>query len=515
MSISILSARDTAALENVSLADGKKLEELMNEAVQGCSEFIAKRYSKSIYPSAALLVGAGHNGGDALGIGCALLQEGRNVAAVLAAAPETLKPLTAAMLNRFLSSGGQLIALQANSDVHKLEINPLVADACFWIDGLFGFGLNRKVQGIAAQLIEFVNHQKKKIVSIDIPSGLSCDHGSLGGESIQATDTLALGVLKPAHTDDTVLAALGHVHCIPLPFAKERERLNAPHWDAVHRADLIELLAQAKRPSASHKVSNGRVLVVAGSKRYLGAGVLACLGAGVSSAGMIHALVPQSCQSALLTLMPEIIFEKRLPALENFTAIVLGCGWVPGDAVLFEKIVAHSLRHSRTRLVLDAGAFGFVQRWLDSGKTLSDNIVLTPHLGEFGRLFPEAAKRLTAASFEQRLNRFEAAAWAADLSGAVILFKGARSHIAHPKGEVTSIMDSSPLLAHAGHGDVLAGFIAGLAASGLECKKAALLAALLQSQTAICFSDRHPAALTLPPSELVRQMQFLLHPEKM
>lgn len=513
MSLNILSARNTAALENVTIANGTTLTELMLAAVQGCTSFIQVHYPKNTFPSAAILVGTGHNGGDALGIGTQLLREGRTVTALMEADRKALKPLTVTMLDEFLAHGGNLIKVTSSNDLQHAQKNPHLSKASFWIDGLFGFGLNRSVTGIGAQLIAFVNQQEKRVVSLDIPSGLSCDHGSLGGICIQANETLALGVLKPAHVDDTVIEKLGQVHCIPLEFSTQRHRLNAPPWNAVEGSDLHDMLAYAKRPSGSHKISNGRVLVIAGSHRYPGAGVMACLGAGISGAGMIHACVPHSSQNALLTLMPEIIFERRMPSLEQFTAVVLGCGWVPGDELLFKEIVEHALQCGKPKLVIDAGAFVIAQKWLNSGKSFSDNTVLTPHTGEFARLFPEAAARMKTHSLEQRLNRLEAAAWAAQLSGAVVLLKGARSHVAHPSGEVTSILHSSPLLAHAGHGDVLAGLIAGLAASGLECKKAALLAALMQSQTAIQFSCRYPAALTLPPSELVRQMPRLLLPE--
>lgn len=509
MSLNILSACDTAALENVTLNDGKTIAELMHEAVQGCFHFVLKHYPKSKFPKAALLAGTGHNGGDALGLGSALLREGRSVTALICNEKSSLKPLTDSMLKEFLLLGGQVIYVRNDSEAQQAETNPTLLDADLWIDGLLGFGLNRPVQGVAARLIEWLNQQKKKVLAIDVPSGLSCDLGTLGGACIEATTTLALGVLKPAHIDDNSLAVLGNVYCIPLSFSKERHRLNAPAWFAAEKDDLPQLLKVAHRKKGSHKISNGRVLIIAGSRRYPGAGILACLGAGLSGAGMIHACVPESMHNPLLTLMPEIIFEKRIPSLANFDAILLGCGWVPGDALVFEKIVEHILHLRQSKLVLDAGAFSFVQRWLAAGKLFDDNIILTPHLGEFARLFPEAAARLSSQSQSQRINRLEAAASAARLSGAVVLLKGARSHVAHPTGEVVSLMDSSPLLAHAGHGDVLAGLIAGLAALGLESKKAALLAALMQSQTALHFSGCHPAALTLPPTELVRQMPLL------
>lgn len=512
MSHFILSAQNMAALENAAFAEGITVSELMQRAIKACSDFFLIRFPVRDFKHVALLAGPGHNGGDAFGTGCELLRHGHSVVALLVSAHNELKPLTQKMRLEFEKLGGVVFLCQSEENLKSCSDASEFAMASVWIDGLFGFGLNRATVGLESHAIAFVNRLCKPVVAIDIPSGLSCDYGNIGGAHICASHTLALGALKPAHVDDDVLSSLGEVHYLDLQLSQYRGKISAPLWNAIGTSDFKELLAESRRSQASHKYTNGRLLVIAGSERYPGAGVLACLGAGVSGAGMIHALVPMQARMALLTRAPEIIFENHIPALNLFSAIVIGPGWVPGNEQIFAQVLKHALANKETQLIIDAGAFSFLSKLLHDGIPLAENIVLTPHLGEFSRLFPEAADRIHNALTEKRINRIEAVAWAAKMSSAVVLLKGARTHVASPDGVVASIMHSSPLLAHAGQGDVLAGLLGGLAARGLQSKKAAQLAALHQAETALWFSSQYPNALTLPPSELVRQMQLLQLP---
>lgn len=511
MSIDILSAQAVAALESAATARGTSLDELLHSAIRALSHFIQSHYRKEEFPTVALLVGSGHNGADALGVGCELLNEGRKVTAVLATERALLKPSTARLLDEFKSEGGRVVPFKSSRDFSVSETPSDWPDAALWLDGIFGFGFvpQRSLPAHIVNLFHIVNQQKARVLAIDIPSGLSCDLPQPQLPHIKAHATVALGALKPAHVDEAALASLGDVHFIDLNYSSFRPLISAPQWRALEKSDLVEGLAACQRSPASNKISNGRVLVIAGSNRYPGAAVLACLGVGISGAGMIHALVPDEARGPLLSSMPEIIFEQSLPRLASFDAVVLGPGWVPGDVSLFEEVVQEAKRHPELGVVLDAGAFSHLARLLSQGRALSENIVLTPHMGEFSRLFPEIASRLTTLEPEAKIHRLEAAAWAAHASAAVVVFKGARTHIASPDGAVDSILRSSPLLAHAGQGDVLAGLIGGLMAAGHQSKKAAIGATLFQAETALYFSQQNPSALTLPPCELVRLMPRL------
>lgn len=513
MNVAILSSQGMVKLESAALSEGLTVRSLIECAVTRSTQLFQELFPASEHPNIALLVGSGHNGCDALGIGCELLREQRTVVALLVGNPDLLKPETLRMSALFTQMGGTLVGCSTQDEFVRCSSHAALHTASVWIDGLFGFGLNRPVAGLFADAIRFVNSLNKDVVALDVPSGLSCDFGLMGDTQIFATRTFALGAFKPAHVDDHCTDALGQLHWIDLDLLPFKQRISVPDWTALHPNQLKQLIQSVQRKSASHKVINGRTLIIAGSKRYPGAAVLTCLGASVSGAGMVHALVPECSQSALLIQQPEIIFESRTPALDKFNSIVLGPGWVPGDSELFEHILRHARVNPDVRVILDAGSFRFVEKKLKHGQSLTPNVILTPHYGEFATLFPEIVDRVESTEPSLRINRIEAAAWAASLSSALVIFKGARTHVASPDGSVASILRSTSLLAHAGQGDVFAGLLGGVCAHTNDIKKAAYLAALLQAEVAVKFSSTHPSALTLRPSELVRQLPRFLPPE--
>ncbi|NBW81238.1 NAD(P)H-hydrate dehydratase [bacterium] len=509
MSLPILDIAQVMAVEGEMIARGTPLDLLIERAVLGCSLWLKKNFPFASFQTLGVLVGSGHNGADALGIASQLLDEGREVTAVLATKEDSLKPATLQALKAFKKRNGR-IHFAKSEDFKSAQVTstPLWSEPSFWLDGLHGIGLNRPLAGLSKSIVECVQHQKKPIVAIDLPSGLQGDLGHFqrpDATSITANHTLALGCLKPAHVLDSCLESVGKLHFIPLGFDEIIAESSSAACMALTEEDLSGLLKGAKRATASHKFKNGRVLLVAGSEKYPGAAVMTCMGAGVSGAGMIHALVPAEARQAILNHVPEVIFESKLPDLTSFDAIVLGPGWVPADKQIFESIIKHVTQNENCFAVLDAGVFELLARSFGNGITLGERFIITPHAGEFARLFPGISADLNSG----KINSIEAAQQAARSCKATVFAKGARSCIARPDGSADVIMESSSVLAHAGQGDVLAGLLGGLLARTRKTKSAARLAALLQSQTAVQFSERFPAALTLPPGELVRQLQHL------
>ncbi len=513
MSLPILTAHDVKSLETRIIARGTPLSDLIKKAVEGCTDWIKTHYPLEQFPTVGLLVGSGHNGADALGIGRLLCNEGRQVLAVVVSSEDSLKPATRLAVEELHAAGGKIVFF---NEPHPIKQNNThqyrESNLSLWIDGLQGFGLNRPLEGTHAAAVRMLNEFSAPVVAIDLPSGLHADLGLMQPEYstfVHAQDTLALGCLKPVHVIDSTLRALGRVHLIDMNYSHDITIQQLTQWRALTSPDIPALLQQARRPAASHKYKNGRVLVIAGSKRYPGAAVMACLGAQISGAGMIHALVPFESRQAILTHAPEIIFESRLPKLESFSSIVIGPGWVPPDAEILQNIISHVRTSTHCRFVFDAGAFTLLKHLFARGEKLSERCVLTPHGGEFAQLFPEPAARMSTSESSKVLNTIQAAVWAAKMANAVIYFKGARTCIATPDSSARVIMNSTPLLAHAGHGDVIAGLMGGLLASSLSPADAAALTVLLQSTAALDFAAEFPCALTLPPLTLIERIQHL------
>ncbi len=314
-----------------------------------------------------------------------------------------------------------------------------------------------------ATIVEQVNIGGLPIVSIDLPSGIQTDTGQVLGTAIQATQTLCLGLWKPAFLQEAALPYLGDSQLIDfdIPLADITAVLgDTPLIQRVSDCWAIAALP-LKRPPTTHKYKMGNLLLVCGSAHYAGAAILAGLGARASGVGMLSIAVPASIKPLLHGQLPEALIIacpetasgtiESLPLeldLSQYSTIGCGCGLTQEPVGVVQTILQQS-----PPVVLDADGLNIVAThpdWL----TRTGATVLTPHLGEFRRLFPSigVSDRLTAVQT------------AAAQSGAIVLLKGARIAIADRTGQVRVNPNSTPALARGGSGDVLTGLVAGLMA---------------------------------------------------
>jgi ADP-dependent NAD(P)H-hydrate dehydratase / NAD(P)H-hydrate epimerase len=447
----VVTTAQMSAIESRLFAAGMPVAALM-ERVAG---LITQRVQE-LYPAAqkiGVLVGSGHNGGDALVVARELHLKGCEV---LVYCPlSNLKELTASH-----AQYAESLLIPKVDQVNLLE------DCDLLIDGLFGFGLNRPLEGSLAQAIAHLNTLPIPILSIDLPSGIETDTGAVLGTAIKATHTLCLGLWKRAFSQDSALAYLGQVELIdfglPLPDiiavlgkSPEVQRLT-PDWTIAH--------LPLQRPLVTHKYDQGHLLLVCGSRQYLGAAILAGRAARSSGVGMLSMAVPESLRLLLVSQIPDALIMgcaegeygeiARLPDgidLERYDAIACGCG-----LSLYAQAIVRQIVASDRPLILDADGLNILVNLDWRGR--SAPTILTPHPGEFKRLFPGLLGG----------DRIVAAQQAAQESGAIVLLKGARSVIAEPGGSVWVIGESTPALARGGSGDVLTGLMGGLLAQGMR-----------------------------------------------
>jgi ADP-dependent NAD(P)H-hydrate dehydratase / NAD(P)H-hydrate epimerase len=441
------------AIESRLFATGMPVAALM-EKVAG---LITQRI-QALYPAAqkvGVLVGAGHNGGDALVVARELHLKGIEV--LVYCPMSQLKELTA--------SHAQYAKSLSISQVDRVD---LLEDCDLVIDGLLGFGLNRPLEGSLADAIDHLNTLPIPILSIDLPSGIETDTGSVLGTAIKATHTLCLGLWKRAFLQDSALAYLGQVELIDfgLPLHDitavlgefpEVQRIT-PDWAIAH--------LPLHRPPVTHKYDQGHLLLICGSRQYLGAAILAGRAARSSGVGMLSMAVPESLRLLLVSQIPDALIMGceegvrgemvRLPNgidLERYDAIACGCGLTPYAETIVQQVLS-----SQRPLILDADGLSILANLETSLHERSAPTILTPHPGEFKRLFPDL----------QGADRVLAAQQAAQQSGAIILLKGARTAIADPDGSVWVISESTAALARGGSGDVLTGLMGGLMAQGTK-----------------------------------------------
>lgn len=439
--IAILSEAGMRAAEAAWFAAGHDSFALMQVAAAA----VARRAMAMLAAPSRILVlaGPGNNGGDAHVAAALLAAAGHRVEVVQAVPPAALG-----------GDAARAAALWTGRCLPPSEAVP--EDYRLIIDGLFGIGLERPVAGELADLVRRCNGSGVPILAIDIPSGVQADSGAILGEAIAATVTVTFHAPKPGHFLYPGRGACGRLDVadIGLPPTAADCWLNMP---ALWRAAFPVPDADA------HKYARGGVLVWSGPELAGGAARLAAraalrVGAGaVTLCGDRAALRIHAAQvgAIMLAELDAEGFARRM-AGPKVAAACIG----PGAGIGAARKVAEAALGAGKPLVLDADALTAFAGEAEMLGTLvrgaNRAVVLTPHAGEFARLFPDLSG--------SRLERARAAAAA---TGAVVILKGPDTVVAAADGTAAINANAPPWLATAGSGDTLAGLVTGLLAQGM------------------------------------------------
>jgi hydroxyethylthiazole kinase-like uncharacterized protein yjeF len=479
----LVRCQQMAELEQQLFASGLPVEALMEKAALAVSRRLLEQHGPRLRQSGArVLVGPGHNGGDGLVIARELHLAG--IAVAIWSPFERHKPLTEAHLRH-----GQWLGLE------RLAEPPEAGGSALWIDALLGSGQRRPPEpAIEALLAERQQRRPQQLLAVDVPTGLCGDSGQPTGQHPAcAATTYSLGLIKQGLVQDPALPWVGQLELVELG-------LPEPLLQPLAHQQPLGLwpgdAAAAPWPEAAPqlgKYGRGRLLVLAGSPAYPGAAQLCLSGATASGCGSVRAGLPEAVAAGLWSGQPHVVLAAALAgcaggglavgelpaaALERLDAVVLGPGLGPGPsgadgaaALEREEALWQRLQQLEALLLLDADGLNRLARRGDAAAWLRQRrgpTWLTPHPGEFGRLFPELAV----------LAPLEAAQAAAASSQATVLLKGARSVIASPCGRRWQLLQAAPGAARAGLGDVLAGYAGGLGARAMAATGAAEAAVL-------------------------------------
>ncbi|MDR3435851.1 NAD(P)H-hydrate dehydratase [Telmatospirillum sp.] len=459
---SLLSTAEMYAADQAAMAAGVAGEVLMEAA----GWQIAMAVRRNFTPRPVLvLCGPGNNGGDGFVAARLLDAWGWPVRLFLLGSGDRLTGDAAVMAGRWR---GQVETLtETISEDGVFECHPLI------IDALFGAGLARPLDGIARAVVEAINARHLDVVAVDVPSGIDGNSGEVRGVALMACLTVTFFRAKPGH-----VLFPGRRHCgslvigdigIPnhvLAGVAPKTYVNVP---ALWRDDIPWPRLDG------HKYDRGHLLV-AGGGTLCGAARLAARAGRRAGAGLATVVAPDAVLPTYRADWPgtmvlsisslDLLLEDR-----RVTAAVLGPGLGVGEQTA--ALVSRTLVAGK-RCVLDADALtSFAGRAADLWR-LGGNPVLTPHDGEFARLFGNLLRG-------DRLSRARAAAAA---SGAVVVLKGPDTVVASPDGRAAITTNAPPDLATGGTGDVLSGLIGGLLAQGMDSFGAACLGAWLHGQAA-------------------------------
>ena len=420
-----------------------------------------------------VVAGGGNNGGDGFVAAAELAARGREVAVILLCERDSLE--------------GDAASAARGWKYPVLPFNPqAIGRPALIIDALFGAGLNRTVTGDPQDMIEAINANGAPVLSVDLPSGVNGTSAAVMGVAIDATETVTFFRKKPAH-----LLLPGRMHCGRVRVADIG--IESKVLDEIH-PKTFENTPQAWRksfpvpPVDGHKYARGHTIVVSGDIAATGAARLSARGALRAGAGLVTVASPRDAlavnAAALTAVMVRAVdtpveFAKLL-ADKRLNSCVIGPGAGVGKRTRDFVLTALS---AKRHLVLDADALtSFAEapdHLFEAIKASHDpQVILTPHEGEFPRLFSDMSNKHPQRS---KLERVRASA---ERAGAVVLLKGADTVVASPEGRATIAANAPPWLATAGAGDVLAGMIAGLLAQGVPAFEAASIGVWMHGEAA-------------------------------
>ena len=488
----LVTGAQMAELEQQLFASGLPVEALMEKAALALTRRLLEQHGEALEQhGAVVMVGPGHNGGDGLVVARELGLRG--LAVTIWSPFERHKPLTANHLRHAEWLG-----------IPRLARPPDPTDAALWIDALFGIGQSRPP---SAQLLELLADRERlrpgRLVAIDVPTGLCADHGHcLGSGAARAHTTYSLGLLKTGLIQDQALVWVGQLERVDLGLPAALLTTLPPQQPLALGNDDLQQAPWPRPDPAAAKYNRGRLLLVAGSRRFPGAAALALAGADASGCGSLQAALPEHLATNLWMEAPQVVVRRSLPCnpaghLEladlagednrRLDAIALGPGLGHGQGQGRDKEAWLWLQSFRGLLLLDADGLNRLASlgeaalpWLQQrqGPTW-----LTPHLGEFSRLFPRWAA----------LPPLRAASLAAEASGTAVLLKGARTVVACPTGAAWQLRNAAAAAARAGQGDVLAGYAGGLGAMAVAAGIGAPASVLATAALAHACAGLHQA----------------------
>ena len=462
--VKVVSVGEMRQLERSSEAIGLPGPALMENAGRAIAQVVADRYPRPLTSRVLVLAGPGNNGGDGLVTARHLHDAGYRVTTYLVNRARVGDAKDRLLTQRQVN----ILDLSSDSDFRCLDL--LLRDTDLVVDALLGTGRSRPIEDPMAGIFRRLNSATRLLtVSVDLPSGVNADTGEADPLTLHAALTVSLSNPKRGLLFGPASGYVGKLVNVDIGVPQDlSDALSVRYAD-----NSLISRALPRRSRISHKGSFGRILIVAGSRLYTGAPVLAALGAARVGAGLVTLACPESIRPSLAAhtlettflplpddglgeLVPRAI-DSLADRLTEYDAVLLGPGIGRSKSTeAFLKAFLAMLGTITIPTIIDADALTLLSAWPNFWERLPYQSILTPHAGEMSRLL----------GHEVGVDRITAASEAANNWRTIIVLKGAYSVVAVPNHDSTVMPFANPALATAGTGDVLGGAILGLLGQG-------------------------------------------------
>lgn len=499
-------------LESEANATGMSYATMMENAGKLLAERIQATLSHKTDGRVTFLIGGGNNGGDGLVAARLVAESGALVRCYLLKPRPDADPLIIAARTTNIT-----IAI-AEHDRDGRVLRNMVASADVIVDALFGIGVRLPLEPDAARLLRLTKQALNQdsprefnplgltnpaqpqrsptthpyVIAVDCPSGLNCETGEIDPNTLNADETVTFIGAKPGllHFPGAERVGRLYVADIGLPSDLPAAKVSTP---ILIDADWVRERLPPRQTDAN-KGSFGKVLIAAGSERYIGAAGLAAHAAAISGSGLVsvasHPAVIQALAGNLLE-VTWIPLEESYALIEELAGrdgLLLGPGW--GQFALVLAILIQTLDHiigdqPELPVILDADALNLLAAMNDWYELLPPYTILTPHPGEMARLTGLSIADIQTSRWQ--ISQEKAAEW-----GCVVLLKGAHTVIAAPDGQIGVLPFKNPVLATAGSGDILAGMIVSLLGQGMAPFEAACAAGYLHGLAGEIIAEHLP-----------------------
>lgn len=437
----------------------------------------------------AVVCGRGNNGGDGFVIARYAARDGFRTTVFLLCDPSDLKGDALLNMELFDSLPGAIVVASTNL-VDEIKGFDLIVDA------IFGTGLTKEVRGLERAAIDAINASGKKVIAVDIPSGLEAEKGLPLGAAVKATHTYTYGYAKLGQIIYPGALYTGRLTVVDIslpPLAEEKVGIDGCLVDG----KMIRGFFRPRTPE-SHKGTFGHVAVVAGSTGKTGAAVMASQAALKIGAGLVTAVVPASLCLTVETKLTEVMkypvddletgqfvsasYSKLRDFVDDKEVIVIGPGISASEETT--ALVRRLYAEVDKPFVVDADGINAFIGHTDMIRKRKGQAVFTPHPGEFGRLTGQSPAQVN----RERLAQGRAFV---EEHGIVLVLKGARTVIFSDDGRVFVNPTGNPALAKGGSGDILTGFVGGLASQGYSLLESALFGTYLHGYIADTWLETH------------------------